>query len=581
MRDLSIDYVVFTLIILISFVLTVYKNISGPKEKTKAEYVLATNRSVSTLPMLLSLARGFLGVRVFIGYPSELYYRGCELWETLYGIILALPISMYFFVPMYLSLGITSVYQYLDKRFKSKLIRCLASAVFILRTVLILAVATYTPCIAIKTVIGVPHYVSISCLVIIAILFSLSGGFGSALLGDVVQGVMMLIVSFLVIVQGTIEAGGPVHVVKAAYDRGRLDFFNFDFDPTKRATTISASIGYLFISVSAYGCQQNFVQRYFSMKSEEKVKRTLLLSIPCTVALASLSWIVGMIIFAQYLDCDPYKLGYIQDIDELFPFYLEDKFLYLPGLLGIVLAILFNGALSNVVTNMNSMATIIWEDFLLDFSCFKNLSDKGQVWMLKFIGLVCGLVILGIALGVSHMTGIIEISIIMISATCGPLLGVFILAIFFPIVNWKGAAIGMITGFTVVMWICIGASTLPETPAVLLPTSTSGCTNETFTDFVVQHRLKMISTNSFSAVVYRNKTNVDIFNEEENMLHSVYRVTYLYYSVIGTLSTVITGWLFNCITGSHAEEYLYKDCLVHPLIRRKFPYHHPDSLEIR
>lgn len=67
MRDLSIDYVVFTLIILISFVLTVYKNVSGPKEKTKAEYVLASNRSVSTLPMLLSLARGFLGVRVFIG----------------------------------------------------------------------------------------------------------------------------------------------------------------------------------------------------------------------------------------------------------------------------------------------------------------------------------------------------------------------------------------------------------------------------------------------------------------------------------------------------------------------------------
>jgi len=70
-----------------------------------------------------------------------------------------------------------------------------------------------------------------------------------------------------------------------------------------------------------------------------------MLSIPVTVVMMSLSWIVGMVILADYVDCDPKKLGYIQDIDELFPFYLEDKFSILPGLLGIVLGTLFNGSL--------------------------------------------------------------------------------------------------------------------------------------------------------------------------------------------------------------------------------------------
>lgn len=67
MRDLSIDYAVFALVIFISFAFTIYKNLSGPREATKTEYVLADNRSVSTLPMLISIARGFLGVRVFLG----------------------------------------------------------------------------------------------------------------------------------------------------------------------------------------------------------------------------------------------------------------------------------------------------------------------------------------------------------------------------------------------------------------------------------------------------------------------------------------------------------------------------------
>jgi len=45
------------------------------------------------------------------GYPSELYYRGSSMWETLYGMICAYPIVIFVFVPVYYSLGITSVYQ--------------------------------------------------------------------------------------------------------------------------------------------------------------------------------------------------------------------------------------------------------------------------------------------------------------------------------------------------------------------------------------------------------------------------------------------------------------------------------------
>lgn len=44
-------------------------------------------------------------------------------------------------------------------------------------------------------------------------------------MGDVVQGIIMLIVSLIVIVRGTIEAGGPVYIIKTAHERGRLNFF--------------------------------------------------------------------------------------------------------------------------------------------------------------------------------------------------------------------------------------------------------------------------------------------------------------------------------------------------------------------
>jgi len=52
-----------------------------------------------------------------------------------------------------------------------------------------------------------------------------------------------------------------------------------------------------------------------------------------------------MVIFADYLHCDPLSLGFISKIDEILPFYIEDKFTHIPGLLGVFMASLFNGAL--------------------------------------------------------------------------------------------------------------------------------------------------------------------------------------------------------------------------------------------
>ena len=62
----------------------------------------------------------------------------------------------------------------------------------------------------------------------------------------------------------------------------------------------------------------------------------------------SLSWVVGMVVFANYYNCDPKALGYISDIDEILPFYVQDRFYFLPGFLGLIMASLFNGALRSV-----------------------------------------------------------------------------------------------------------------------------------------------------------------------------------------------------------------------------------------
>ncbi|XP_070164836.1 sodium-coupled monocarboxylate transporter 2 [Polyergus mexicanus] len=568
--SMVVDYLVFIGFIVISFVIPLWGNFRTKKKETKANYVFATG-SVSMGAMMLSIARGTLGVRSFLGYPSELYYRGSAMWETLYGMLLAYPIVCFIFVPVYYSLGITSVYQYLDMRFKSKLVRCLASFSYVIRSLLNLAVTVFTPCVALKAVIGLPYWASIVGITTISVAFTIMGGLRAAILSDVIQGLTMIGVSVVIIIQGTVNVGGPANVLNVTAERGRLDFFNFDMDPTIRVTTVSATLGQLFMSLSIFGCQQNFVQRYCSMSSQRKVVHTMMANMPIIVILFSLSWIVGMVIFANYADCDPLSLGYISKIDEIVPFYVEDKFLHLPGTLGLVMATLFNSALTLAVSNLNSLATVTFEDFLSHIPALKGLKDTQQLNAIKIIGFIYGLLIIGISFLVAMLSGVIESSMLMTSATSGPLLGVFLLAMLVPCANWKGAAAGMIFSHVTTMWITFGHLSL-GTVTKTLPLSTEDCHNETFSSWVTKPISLDYSTPNVSSwtKIHENITTLSFVDESDkssNPLNVFYGITYMYYALIGSMTTVVIGIIVSLITAD-AESDKYEEHLLHPIARK-------------
>lgn len=142
-KDLSTlgwDYFMFVAFIALTVLGPLWTRIFGKtKQRSKADYVFATG-GVSIVAVMISIARGTLGVRSVLGkflishslslylfhiplsppsiagYPSELYYRGSAMWEIVYGMMSAYPIVCFMFVPVYFNLGITSVYQYIDLR---------------------------------------------------------------------------------------------------------------------------------------------------------------------------------------------------------------------------------------------------------------------------------------------------------------------------------------------------------------------------------------------------------------------------------------------------------------------------------
>ncbi|XP_050099380.1 sodium-coupled monocarboxylate transporter 1 isoform X1 [Anopheles aquasalis] len=565
--DLIWDYAVFIVFIIFSTLVPLWGRFFGKKEKTKADYVFGLG-TISMGAMMLSIARGTLGVRSFLGYPSELFYRGSAMWETLYGMVTAYPVVCFVFIPVYFNLGVTSVYQYLDLRFNSRLVRCLASGTYIIRSLLNLGVTVYTPTVALNTVIGIPYWASLIGISAISIVFNLLGGLKAAITADVIQGVTMILISLGIIIQSMVSVGGFEKIFTIPANNDRLDFLNFTGDFTVRVDTTSAWLGQLFMSLSIFGCQQNFVQRYLSMGTFKEVRRTLMSNIPVVIVLFCLAWIVGMGVYSVYAVCDPMKAGYINKMDEILPFFVEDKFAYLPGVLGIFMASLFNGALSLNVSNLNSLATVTWEDFLSHLPRFKGIGDKQQLNVIKFIGSIYGVIVMGVGFSVGLLSGVIESSMLMTSATSGPLLGVFLLAMLVPIANWKGAACGMLFSHVITLWITFGSLTVSK-EVVLLPTTIEGCTNDTFSSGITKPTKSWLLANTplevESDFPYLDTTSTVPSPTDTGLgfPQSLYSVSYMYYSLIGTFLTVAIGTLVSVLT-SH-EDDAYDRKLLHPV----------------
>lgn len=87
-------------------------------------------------------------------------------------------------------------------------------------------------------------------------------------------------------------------------------------------------------------------------------------NLPGLLVLASMAILCGMVMYAEYHDCDPVTLGLIERHDQLMPYFIMDKLSKIHGLPGLFVACVFSGSLSTLSSGFNALAAITWEDII-------------------------------------------------------------------------------------------------------------------------------------------------------------------------------------------------------------------------
>lgn len=144
---------------------------------------------------------------------------------------------------------------------------------------------------------------------------------------------------------------------------------------------------------------------------------------------------IGATIFATYEECDPLTAGFVKKIDQIFPYYVQEKASLFPGFNGIFIAGVFAAGLSTTSTLLNTISGTIYTDFLA--TKFKNASEKSVRNLLKLLVAMVGATGIGLMFVIEKMGTIFSITHQCFTLSTVGVFGLFINGILFRTTNSK------------------------------------------------------------------------------------------------------------------------------------------------
>lgn len=375
----------------------------------------------------------------FMAIPAMAYRTSLVWFAPVLVMIPCYYLQAYVLFPLLRRLQLTSTYEYLERRYHPSLrllasFQCIALQVFGRMSVVLLL-----PALAISAVTGMDVSLSVLLMGVLTTIYTSIGGFEAVIWTDVIQGVLMflgaLLMSFMAI---SSLSGGWSEFVEVGQAFGRFDFAIFSLDATQPIIWMLMT-GAIIQQITIVSDQPT-VQRVFSTPMED-VRRVAGMGIFCGMLIAAVVTLAGVSIFA-YFHAYPEQLDPGMTNAQVVPLFIVQR---LPvGIAGLIIAALFAASMSTLSSSMNSVATLIAEDFYRRIN--KNSTDRQRLFLMKAGSILVGCV----GTGMAYFMAQLEIESMfqtwseILALLGGGFVGIYLLGMFTRRTSSVGAVIGAV-----------------------------------------------------------------------------------------------------------------------------------------
>ncbi|KAK5650870.1 hypothetical protein RI129_001899 [Pyrocoelia pectoralis] len=555
-----IDYTCFFVITSFTCLIGLYFGVYI-RPKTTNEYLFG-GKHMKWLLICLSLAAGGLSAYTIIGYTTEMYLHGTQLILICVSTILEDMINYNLFFPVFSILQVRNIYQYLEMRF-SRYLKNLVVFIEILKVMFTLSLVIYSPSLIFSQASGVNSHVMAIIMMSVCVSYTSLGGVKAVVWADTLQLTITFSTLFASVIMGTISIGGADILLKRASDGQRLPIVDVNPDPTLRMSFWTIIFGYTITWCTLTSTSPSEIQRYLSVPTSA-LKRLFITHSLTFIAIKVTCMVLALVIYGKYFDCDPISTGEVKKSDQILAYFMTDVTSHIPGFNGIFVAAMFGSSLSIATTLLNTLSGVIYFEVTHWFVPKRYLKAGSELIFMKIFVVVLGIISLGLMYALENVGTIFETFYSLRGISSGAVFGIFLLGLIIPFANVKGAFCGCIASFVLMSVIIVHSQIYIRNGLIKYvpkPLHTFGCNNTIPKNF---------TTSLFTAPINTNTVDEQPF--------WLFKISFQYYDLIGTIISVIVGSVISWLT-KRKDDPLVNPEHLSPIVRMFYKPHCDDDAQ--
>lgn len=385
-------------VILLGLAVVVWIGLSAARRTDSHEAYFMAGRRMPGWAVGFSLMATLISSSSFLALPEFSYRHDWRFLGTCLVYPAALLLAWRWFMPFYRSQGLSSAYEYFERRF-GLWVRLYVAAGFVLFAFLKMGIVLYGTSVALGTVTGlsVPFMILLFGMIVVA--YTVVGGLEAVIWTDVIQGAALLLGALVCVPVMLSQLPGGWETL--ATEGAAAGKFSLAADQWRwvQFGLLVIVLGNLADYLRMVTTDQMFVQRYVAVRSERETRTMLLFAGVGSVLVWGLFTLLGTALWVFYRHVPDDRIASL-DALAVFPHFIITQ---LPaGLGGMVFLGLIMAAMSTLDSSINAIAQTITTDFYRRLLA-PAAGPQRLVWVGRIVSLAFGFLMIGIAFYI-HLT---------------------------------------------------------------------------------------------------------------------------------------------------------------------------------
>ena len=371
------------------------------------------------------------------GFDNGLLNGNFEWMAAFTLILLAL-----FFVPFYIRSGVATLPDFLEKRYNRACRDWLAFISIISAIIIHIAFSFLAGGIVLETLFGINMYYSIVVIALLTGLYTIIGGLRAVVVTESIQTVVLVAGAIIITIAAWNKMGGWQPMTAVLQESNSLDKLSMirPLGDSSGMSWLAVFLGYPVLGIWYWCADQTIVQRVLGAKDEDHARGGALFCGFIKILPVFIFVLPGLFAYTLYQK-GMLDLGSLQQVNEQGQAVVNTKGIYTlmitqlvpTGLVGILVAALLSGLMSQISGALNSIATLASYDLYQRFK--PQTTDKELVKVGRWSAGIALLLSIGLLPLLNQYQSLFEGINDVIAHIAPPITCVFLVGIF-----WKKAS---------------------------------------------------------------------------------------------------------------------------------------------